>query len=343
MKRRILVVLAVLCVLLLTAGFVPAQDQARQKNPLLDKGTGEYLPPQYSGDPINPRLDRMLPGAKQARNQSGLHHPPQLKGPVGPADAVVITTQFGYKAKLWSYGLYYPAGIGVSQRGDSIYYDDDYGGYVYRDRNHSVTAIPVAPTYLHAMRLRGALYVGTGYGDIYKLDPAMGVTFAGYDIYGDDVAGLDVDTETGVVYFVTNYFDSSYEWTGLYKLPPNTTEAILLAWWYDEPAWGLAVRGSYIYVSDYYYNEVWRTDKNATGWQLYAWDLWGPTDICFDSAGNLVVAEWDSGSVAVIKARTGQVGRIAYGFYSPYYLQLDKSDAIYLTDFDAGEIWRLWK
>jgi hypothetical protein len=342
MKPRNFVLLAVLCALLLTAGFVPAQDQARQKNPLLDKATSEYLPPQYSADPANPRLDRMLPAVRQARNQSGLHHPPQPKASVG-TDGVLITTQFGYKAKLWSYGLNYVDGIGVSQRGDSVYYDDDYGYYVYRDRNHKVTGIPVAPTLLHAMRLRGALYVGTEHGDIFKLDPANGVTFAGYDIYGDDVAGLDVDTETGTVYFVTNYYYGYGYWTGLYKLPSNTNQAILLDNWEDAPSWGLAVKGSHIYVSDYYYGEVWRTDKNGDYWERYASDLWGPTDICFDTTGNLFVAEWDDGSVAVVKAVTQVLGRIAYGFFTPYYLQLDKLNAIYLADCYAGEIWKLWK
>jgi hypothetical protein len=322
MTRKIQVLLVVVCILSLMAGTVLAQGKA---------------------DP-NRKLKVRMPAASVAiQGQKTPSHPPLNNKTVnGPA---VITTQLGYQASLHLDGLYYPMGIGVSWRGDTILFTQGYSsGNVYWHHDKTIDAIPTPESYLRVCRERGALYVGSGYGEVYKVVDRQYVTYLGEDWYGDDIAALDVDMATGAVYFVTNYYGYDYDWSGLYKLSPNTTEAILIDSWWDEPCWGLAVKGNYLYITDYYNDSVWKTPKKGGPWTEIVFDLDGPTDICFDKLGNMFVAEYRGGSIARVKAGGAHdIVRIATGFYSPYYLQLDGSNNIYFTDYNMGQIWKLRK
>jgi hypothetical protein len=354
MRRKIQVLWVVLCILSLMAGTVLAQGKA---------------------DP-NRKLKVRMPAASGAvQGQKPPSHPPLKKDAVN--NGVVITTQLGYKAGLLLDNLYYPTGIGVSTRGDSIFFtqentqensfgstnltqEDSIVSNVYWHHDHTITTIPIPADYLQACRVRGALYVGSGYGEVFKVVDRQYVTYLGDDYYGDYIAALDVDLATGTVYFVVNYYNGvpdGYEyWSGLYKLPRNSTTAILMDEWYDEPCWGLAVKGNLLYITDYVNDSIWTYPKKGGDWNEIVFDLDGPTDIGFDKLGNMFVAEWDGGSIARVKAGSWNGGtvptlkagsqnivRIASGFYSPFYLQLDGYNNIYFTDNYMGQIWKLRK
>jgi len=323
MRRKIQVLLVVLCILSLMAGTALAQGKA---------------------DPNRRLRTRTAVAAPLPVGQPSLIHPPLNNKAAAVKNKPAITTQLGYQASLQLGGLYYPNGIGVSWRGDTILFAQDEGsGNVYWHHDHTVDAIPTPTSYLHAARERGAFYVGSYYGEVYKVVDRQYVTYRGGDWYGDDIAALDVDLATGTVYFVTNYEDGYDYWSGLYKLPPNTTEAILMDEWWDEPCWGIAVKGNFLYVTDYYSGSIYKTPKQGGDWTEIVFDLDGPTDICFDKLGNMFVAEWGGGSIARVKAGSLNIVRIASGFDSPYYLQLDGSNNIYFTDYDMGAIWKLKK
>jgi hypothetical protein len=326
MRRKIQVLLVVLCILSLMAGTVLAQGKA---------------------DPSRKLKVRMPAASVAVQGQKTPSHPPLNKKAPTAGFLPAITTQLGYQASLHLEGLYYPMGIGVSWRGDTILFTQAEGsGNVYWHHDHTIDAIPTPESYLNVCRERGALYVGTAYGDVYKVVDRQYVTYLGEDWFGDDIDALDVDMATGTVYFVTNYWDSYWGeyWSGLYKLPPNTTEAILLDDWYDEPCWGLAVKGNLLYITDYVNDSIWTYPKKGGDWTEIVFDLDGPMDICFDKLGNMFVAEWDGGSIARVKAGgTHDIVRIASGFEYPFYLQLDGSNNIYFTDYWAGQIWKLRK
>ncbi len=277
-------------------------------------------------------------GLFAAQSQSGPFHPPE-RGKVGVStDSLVIQTALGFQARFldsWTR----PIGIGVSSNGDTIYFTD-LSNDIFRDRSHTIKSFPTPGSGLFACRLRGALYVGDGNGDIWKLDQGQ-VTPRGHDPNGYPVSAIDVDTATGTVYFLTQYLGGLMNY--LYKLPPNVTTGVLIKSWPDLPGWGLAVKGNWLYVSDYHGNSISRISKNGGSFFLVSTGLSGPMDIGFDKLGNLFVAEWFGGSIARIKAGGGNIVRIATGFLEPFYLQLDGSGNIYLTDFGAGEIWKLSK
>ena len=325
MIRKVQVFLVVLCILSLMAGTALAQGKA---------------------DPNRRLKTRTAVATALALGQPSLIHPPlNTKAVSAP---IPITTQLGYQASLQLGGLYYPSGIGVSWRGDTILFAQDEGsGNVYWHHDHIIDAIPTPTSYLHAARERGAFYVGSYYGEVYKVVDRQYVSLRGWDEYGDDIAALDVDLATGTVYFTTNYYDGGYGeyWTGLYALPKNTSSAILMDWWWDEPCWGIAVKGNFLYITDYYNDSIWKYPKQVQygPWLEFVFGLDGPTDICFDKLGNMFVAEWGGGSIARVKAGSYNIVRIASGLISPYYLQLDGSDNIYFTDYDMGAIWKLKK
>jgi DNA-binding beta-propeller fold protein YncE len=269
-----------------------------------------------------------------------------LLDPMGGAPGIGVLPLLGYKAILQLQGLYYPMGLGISTLGDRIYYVEEYDYYIHLLFNKKIKPLGPASPFPHCLRMRGSLYIGDVYGGIYKIDDQNNSTLLGYDQYGDDVSALDVDLATGAIYFVTNYMIDGYNtWTGLYKLPASAApeEAILLDWWNNGPCFGLVIKGDLIYTTDYYAQSVWICDKDGDNWSEVLPGFSGPTGLDFDSMGNMFVAEWDGGSVAAIKAGTTAIGRIAYGFSTPYYLQADAANSIYLTDMYAGKIWKLKK
>jgi hypothetical protein len=286
---------------------------------------------------------------------AGAIEPPRSTGPRHPTAGKITAPKvgipgpvglLGYKASIQIGGLYYPNGIGVSTQGDRIYFAQQTDSDLYCLFNKKLKTIPSVSPWPHSLRMRGSLYVGDAYGGIFRVDDQNNSTLLGYDYYGDDVAALDVDLATGAVYFVTNYwFDDYNTWSGLYKLPASAApeEAALLSWWYDAPCWGLIVKGDVIYTTDYWADSVWICDKYGESWSEVLTGLYGPTGLDFDSLGNMFVAEWDGGSVAAVKAGTTAIGRIGYGFDSPYYLQVDGRNSVYLTDMYAELIWKLKK
>lgn len=185
------------------------------------------------------------------------HWPPDKKAPAAGAP-YVITPHLGYHAARLLDGLDWPFGIGVSARGDNVYFTED-DPYLYWHRDDKVTPIGTPAAYLGPCRNHpGGIYVGDYYGNIWKIDNKETVKYLGSDEYEDPVYSLDVDPLTGAVYFVTNYFENGYSWTGLYKLPPNSDTAILLDSWEYYPSFGLALRANQIYISDVEDGEIWK-------------------------------------------------------------------------------------
>ncbi len=339
MTRKIGALLVLVCILALAAGSVLAQEE---KVP----GPGYFK-----------ARSAVAPALAKHRGTPGSHPPYSLAGSGKPAlrhpsprttaTASPTTGLLGYHASLQQSNLYYPMGIGVSYRGDRTYFTevDDCDVYLLYNRQYK--------TYLHVdwyagpIRNRGNLYFtasDNGYGDIYKIGPGANEEWIGWGGYGCDwISAIDVDMVTGNVYFIMNC-DYDY-WTMLYVLPAKDFggEAILLDEWYGEPCWGLAVKGNKIYSTDYYSGSVWVCDKYGDNWEEILYGFNGPTDLGFDKQGNLFVAEWSGGNVARVRAGSTNIGRIAVGLSSPYYLELDGLGQIFLTDYYAGTIWKFWK
>lgn len=298
MTRKLGIVLLVLCVLLLSAGFLPAKDTPGSKKP---------------------PTDRQIPRTK-----------------------ISVQTKPGYRAGLLFDNLYYPAGIGVSARGDCVVHTE-WDSYIYMNLQGLNSVIDTGSDELHVLRYRGGgIYAGDVYGSVWKSDDRNTAAYLGSEYYGDDICGLDVDPMSGAVWFITNWEDG-YWWSGLWKLMPGSTDAILVDSWEDEPGWGLAVKGDNIYVSDWYGDSVWKYNKPTGNWYEILFGFEGPTDIGFDSAGNMYVAEYGGGNLAMVKNGSTKINRIAWGFYEPYYLELDQYGNIYLTDYGTWQIWKIRK
>jgi len=252
-----------------------------------------------------------------------------------------ISTYMGYKAVSMIKGLNIPGAIAVSTPGDSIYFGFDDEGSIFRLRNNKVTAFPITGTYIDACRLRGSLYIGDSHVNIYKLEAGGTLhLLASLGMVGVWVGGLDVDLSNGTIYFVVNDILSS--WSGLYALPAGSSTPIMLDDWYNAQSAGLAVKGNFLYISDYDKGSIWTYSKQGN-WTEIITGLDGPADLGFDKQGNMFVAEFDGGSIARVKAGSLSITRIASGLNEPYRLQLDASDRIYFTDSWTGIIWKLFK
>jgi len=255
-----------------------------------------------------------------------------------------ITTRLGYKVGLLLDGLWYPSGIAVSKNGDSIYFGQGFNEYVYWHHAQKITPIETPTNGLICFHVQGSLFIGDVDGNIYRIDGRNGVTWLGQDYYMDDVGDLDVDPQTGTIYFITNYFEDSFQWAGLYKLRQNSSTAVLLTSWTGAPSWGMALKGDYIYISDRNYGSIRRYHTLHGTWELVVdGALNTPTDLCFDKQGNIFVTETYVGSVARVKAGSGEIVRIASGLQTPYYLAIDGSDILYVTDVEGGRIWKIRK
>jgi len=281
-------------------------------------------------------------GAVPAQVQKNSGHMPPHRGQ-SVAYKSKVTTYLGYRAAVMAEGLYYPDAIAVSSRGDSIYFGEGGSGDIFRLLNQKIASTPVSFDDVEVARLRNAFYVGDDYGEIYKLGPAgkyqhQASTPAPFDVY---VSGLDIDPVSGAIYYVVNSWDD-YE-SALFKLPAGSDTPIYLDSWEEDPSWGLAVKGKYLYVTDYYSDSLWSFSLESGDWEEIVTGLGGPTDICFDKLGNLFVAGYSDGTIYRIKAGTWAVSTIADGLYEPFRLQLDASNRIYFTDYGAGIIWKLFK
>jgi len=281
-------------------------------------------------------------GAVPAQVQKNPGHMPPHRGQ-SVAFKSKVTTYLGYRAAVMADGLDEPGAIAVSSRGDSVYFGESDYGDIYRLRNQNITSTSVIPGSVELARLRNALYVGDDSGDIYKLGPDgkyqhQAWTPAPVAIY---VSGLDIDSVSGAIYYVVNSWDDYV--SALFKLPAGSNPPIYLDSWDDEPSWGLAVKGKYLFVTDYYSNSLWSYSLESGDWEEIVTGLGGPTDICFDKLGNLFVAGYDDGTIYRIKAGTWVISTIADGLYEPYRLQLDASNRIYFGDIGTGIIWKLSK
>ncbi len=341
MTRKVKVLSVLVCILALAAGSAWAQDE---------KVPGQGFIKARSSVVSAAAKHRGTPGLHPASAPALSSGKPALREP-GPATtlgASPITGLLGYHASLQQSGLYYPTGIGVSYKGDRIYFTeyDDCDVLMLYNREYK--------TYVHVgwypgpVRNRGNLYsaISNYYSDIYKIGPGgydQWIGWAGYDCPYDYLSAIDVDMKTGDVYFTMNC--SYWDWTGLYVLPAKDFggEAYLLDSWYYDRCWGLAVKGNKIYTTSYEYGSVYVCDKYGENWDEILNGFSGPTDLGFDKLGNLFVAEWDGGSVARVRAGSTNVARIAVGLHSPYYLELDGLGRVFVSDYYGGGIWMFWK
>lgn len=342
MTRRIKALLVLVCILALTAGSVPAQDE---------RVPGQGFIKAHSSIIPAPGKHRGTPGSHPAYTPAlspGMS-PLRQPAPRATVGASPVIGLLGYHASLQQSGLYSPCGIGVSYRGDRIYItqSDDCDVELLYNKEYK--------TYVHLgwdpgpIRNRGNLYctvTDNGYSDIYRVGPGgydewIGWAYDGCDY--DYISAIDVDRATGDVYFMVNC--DYWEWTALYVLPAKDFggEAYIVDSWYDDPCWGLAVKGNKIYSTSYYDGSVWVCDKSGDNWEEIIFGFEGPCDLGFDKLGNLFVAEWDGGSVARVRAGSTNVARLAVGLDSPYYLELDGQGRVFVSDMHAGNIWMFWK
>ena len=340
MTRSVKVLLVLVCILALAAGFALAQD--------------EKIP----GPKGSIHARSVAPTALKHRGTQGSPHPPYSLASSGTpapkrpaarttAPTPLVTGLLGYHAGLQYSGLYDPYGIAVSYRGDRIYFTEYDDSDVYLLYNKQYKTYLDIDWYAGPIRNRGNLYFTAsdyGYGDIYRIGPEGKVQPLGWAGYGCDyISAIDVDLATGAVYFTMNCGES--DWSGLFVLLPRDFggEATLLDWWYGDPCYGLAVKGNKIYTTSYWYDTVWVCDKWAEDWDLFLSGFDGPCDLGFDKLGNLFVAEWDGGSVARVRPGSANVARIAVGLYDPYYLEIDGLNRVFVSDTHAGNIWMFWK
>lgn len=271
----------------------------------------------------------------------GHHNPPRQNGS-RQASTAGITTRLGYHVSVIEQDLYYPEGIGVSATGDAVYFTEDY--YIYRDRNHTVKGLWFETHGLQACRMRNALYAGDEFGDIFRVTDDGKATLFAQVWDGYYTPALDVDPSTGAVYFVGQFSPEDPFYSALFKVPAGGGQPIFMTDWYYDPTWGMAVKGNYVYITSYYDGAVWKYPKNGGGpWTEVLSGLDYPTDIQFDKAGNMYIAEYGGGSLARVQAGTTKIVRIVSGLSDPFYLQLDAKGNIYLSDSDAGIIYKVWK
>ncbi len=327
MTRRVFLVLVVACALVLTASSVQAQIDRQPA-----KGMRQVIAP-VAGD------FELHPGIRGPRPEGPAIAP--AKPPMSPAlQASPITGLMGYHAGFQT-GAYYPEGVATSFRGDRFYFTQDgdcdvtmFKNRVFKDWRH-------VDYYLTSCRMAGALYIGTDHGVIWKIPEGGVPEVVGWDHWGDYVDAVDVDPATGDIYFLTEWYGYNY----FYKIPAHAAvgEAEGLDYWGGEMCYGLAVKGNRIYVASYDYDCIWYYEKNSGDWWRAIEGLNGPTDVDFDRLGNMYIAEWDSGTIAMVKEGRTSAGRIAAGFSTPWRLQVDGTGQIFVADYYGWGIWKLFK
>lgn len=275
----------------------------------------------------------------QAQAQRKLCDPPQPQR-AGASFIPSVTTYLGYKASLILSGLDEPAGIGVSPKGDKICFgtESDYSVWMYQ--NQELKLIQTTPNSPLGASYRGAFYWGDANGNISKAGDGLPPQYLA-SVPDTFISALDVDPQTGIIYFIAEH-PTSVAYIAILKLLPGSSTPVALGYIFNS-SWGLAVKGNFLYFTYYSSGQIYKESKNGGPLILVTGGLNGPTDICFDTKGNMIVAEWNGGSIARVKAGSLIIARIATGLANPYYLQLDASDNIYLTDNATGMLWKLKK
>jgi DNA-binding beta-propeller fold protein YncE len=243
------------------------------------------------------------------------------------------STAPGYEAVLLASSLPGPRGLGVKPKGGEVYVvtENDHGLWHYQ--GGTLTFIMTTPVLMHGSRYKGGYLVGGEDGSIRKYVGGTTLKILTSYLTGD-VYSLDVDAATGAVYFTSS--------TNVYRLPKGRTTPEYLT---SLPgnSWGIAVKGNYLYITQYDYDLIYRMRKTGGPLSTFATGLNGPTDLVFDRHGNLYVAEFNSGSIAAIRARTSTVERIGWGFGEPYYIGVDRQGNVVFSDFGTYYLWVLKK
>ncbi len=338
MTRKVKVLSVLVCILALAAGSVLAQEEKVPGQGFL-KGRSSVAPA--------PAKHRGTPGSHPPYSLA-TSGKPALRHPAASATVTgaPVTGLLGYHPSLQLSSIYGPYGIGVSYKGDRIYFTESNDCDVYYFQDKDYKTYEHIGWYAGPIRNRGNLYstYSDGYGDIVKTGPGGDTQWIGWQGFGCDyISAIDVDRLTGDVYFMMNCGQSS--WAGIFVLPAKDFggRAISLDEWYGDQCYGIAVKGNKLYTTSYWYGSVYVCDKFAENWDEILTGFNGPTDLGFDKLGNLFVAEWNSGSVARVRPGSTNVARIAVGLGSPFYLEIDGLNRVFVTDMVAGNIWMFWK
>ncbi len=248
----------------------------------------------------------------------------------------VPSTAPGYKIIPLATGLKSPRGVGVKPLGDRIYVctEDDFSLWAYHDGAiHHILTMPTLNDALHASRYRKGYFAGSDEGQVFKV---IGGTAMGFlsSPYLDSITALDVDKSNGDIYFAVTL--------NIYRLSKGQTTATHIVTLPDT-TWGLAVRGSQLFISQSIEGLIYQMPKSGGSLTTIASGLVGPCDIAFDSAGNLLVCDFNGGTIEKLHAGTWVRRTIVWDLVAPYYLGLDSHGNIYFSDFEAGVLYKVKK
>lgn len=274
------------------------------------------------------------------------HSQGSAKSKASSASGNGIWTDPKYEAVLLENSLSYPQGIGVGVLGDRVLVGT-IGDYSLWGRvEGSLTFFDYFYEPSGGKMCAGTFYAGNYYGDLYRLNADRSLEgVLGWDDPYYEISAIAMDPVTQDIYFMRNdWIDYPYDvYTDLFRYRPSNGKLTYINGWEGFISWGIAVRGNSVYIADVYDDVIWRMAKNGGGLHLFVDGLYEPADIEFDAKGNLYIAEFAGGSIAMVKTGTTTVKRIATGFYTPNYIGLDKLGDIFFSDYYGSTLWELKK
>jgi DNA-binding beta-propeller fold protein YncE len=272
----------------------------------------------------------------QARSGDPVDRNPALRGVPPGVQIVLPSTAPGYKIITLASGLMSPRGVGVKPSGAYVYVctEDDYSLWVYHDGAiHRLLTMPSPDAALHASRYRAGYIAGSDLGQVIKFAGGAGHNLLAVP-YSDVITALDVDRSNGDIYFAVT--------SEVYRLPKGQNTAVHITTLPDT-TWGLAVRGSQLYISQSIEGLIYRMPKSGGPLTTIASGLTGPCDLGFDGAGNLYVCDFNGGTIERLRAGTWARKTIVWDLGFPYYLGLDSKGNIYFSDFERGILYKVKK
>lgn len=250
-----------------------------------------------------------------------------------PAVQGPVTTSAGYTPILLATGGGMGRGIGVTGMATRVFFDD-LRTLVNVYENGAFTSSGVGDN-AYCGRWANGYFFGDVSGHVYCLINGKAKLLA--TVRNEPlISALTVDPANGNVYFATG--------NGLnviYLLRKGGSRPVRIGK-VSFPCYGLAVKGSGLYFSDFNDGLIYRMPKHGGAKRVVYSGFSSPCDIIFDKGGNLFVADWTGSAIWVLKSGTNVPVPLAEGINCPYGIGLDSKGNVYFST-DAGALWELEK